>query len=330
MKSFKITLAALTVIISSQTFAQYNSCKGKNKITRTEVDSRPMTKANGETLKDVNGNTIMQEYSYEVEVASDSYGNADGNQYDLATDGAFEGNTVAVLHLYTGEGFDFSKPKAALAEKGFSVFRWIDHPPTAEVLREKLKDACQLWVISSNIRELNDEHAEVIKEFFESGKGLYIWGDNQPYYADANFLTQKIFGTTMTGNLMGNQNVGISGETDSLDISGIVNGHLISTGVQTIYEGITIATVGATQELSPLIYGSEDNLVAAVYEQNGNRAIIDGGFTRLFLSWDSAGTGRYVKNAAAWLVNYERFGELVYDDKESKDDKDDDDDEVEN
>jgi len=26
------------------------------------------------------------------------------------------------------------------------------------------------------------------------------------------------------------------------------------------------------------------------------------------VAWDNAGTGRYVKNAAAWLVNYERFG----------------------
>jgi len=31
----------------------------------------------------------------------------------------------------------------------------------------------------------------------------------------------------------------------------------------------------------------------------------------LFIKWDTAGTGRYVKNAAAWLVNYERFGDDV-------------------
>jgi len=274
------------------------------------MQSRPVMDAQGEVLKDDLGNDVMEQVEVQVAVQADAYGNAAGTQYDLATDGAFEGNTIAVLHLYTGEGFDFAKPKAALEQKGFSVFRWIDHPPRADELRKQLKKACQLWVISSNVRELNDEHAEVIKEFFESGKGLYIWGDNQPYYADANFLTQKIFGTTMSGNLPAGQTVGISGESSNR--AGIVEGHLIATGVENMYEGITIATVEATQELSPLVYGSADNLVTAIYEKDGKRAIIDGGFTRLYYAWDTAGTGRYVKNAAAWLVNYERFGELVY------------------
>lgn len=39
--------------------------------------------------------------------------------------------------------------------------------------------------------------------------------------------------------------------------------------------------------------------------------MIDGGFTRLAVSWDDAGTARFVKNAAAWLVNAERFKEKV-------------------
>lgn len=307
MKIFrKITFIALVLLVN-QSFAQYNTeAQGKNRIYKTETKSVRVEKKDG--------SFEMEDQEVKTAVESDDYGNAEGSNYDLATDGAFEGNTVAVLHLYTGEGFDFSLPKAALEQKGFSVYRWIDHPPTADELREQLKKASQLWVISSNLRELNDDHAEVIKDFYESGKGLYIWGDNYPYYSDANFLCEKIFQTTMEGNVMANQIVGISGESDNK--AGIVNGHLISTGIANIYEGITIATIQPTQELSPLIYGSDGNLVAALYENNGRRAIIDGGFTRLFLKWDSAETGRYVKNAAAWLVNYERFGDLVYQENE--------------
>ena len=52
-------------------------------------------------------------------------------------------------------------------------------------------------------------------------------------------------------------------------------------------------------------------MVAAYYDRDGHRAILDGGFTRLYLKWDTAGTGRYVKNAASWLVNAERFGDAV-------------------
>ena len=98
---------------------------------------------------------------------------------------------------------------------------------------------------------------------------------------------------------------------------GLIPNHLISTGIQNIYEGITIATLDYSQDLTPLIYGSANNLVTAAYEKNGKRLILDGGFTRLYVNWDSAGTGRYVKNAAAWLVNYEKFGKEVVSDTRS-------------
>lgn len=306
MKKIFLSLA-LVLSIHSFSSAQYNSNAGKNKVAETESRMEPVKDDRGEFVLDAMGGIQYEEKVYTV--ARDEYGNAASGEYDLATDGAFEGNTVAVLHLYTGEGFDFSYPKAALEQKGFSVYRWINNPPSPEVLREELKKASQLWVISSNVRKLTDEHAEVIKEFFDSGKGLYIWGDNEPYYADANFLSEKIFGTKMLGNTYGDKTVGISSGSGK---SGIVDGHLIATGVEHVYEGITIATVQPTQELSALIYSSNNELVTAIYEHDGKRAILDGGFTRLYYAWDTAGTGRYVKNAAAWLVNFERFGELVY------------------
>jgi len=267
----------------------YNECRSQNAVFEDAVD-----KKTGEV--------------YKARVKADQHGNARGNEYDLAVDGAFEGETVAVLHLYTGEGFDFSLPKAALKEKGFSVYRWINNPPPAEELKEKLKNACQLWIISSYQQKLNEEHLKVIKEFFDSGKGVYIWGDNDPYYADANYVSEYLFDVKMLGNLPGNVVVGLNNKGKNV---GLTPKHLITTGLEYVYEGITIATIQENKLLKPLIYGHEGNLVTAVYNQGGKRAILDGGFTRLYISWDHAGTGRYVKNAAAWLVNYERFAELT-------------------
>jgi hypothetical protein len=63
--------------------------------------------------------------------------------------------------------------------------------------------------------------------------------------------------------------------------------------------------------LTPLLVGSQKHVVAAFFDKDGKRAIVDGGFTRLYVEWDTAGTGRYVKNAAAWLANAERFGDAV-------------------
>lgn len=307
----KILLSVSVLILSVTLFGQYNEHAGKNKIAVSKTSLEPLKDDSGNDMVDKEGVIIMHEVTRQVEVDSDKYGNATGNQYDLAVDGAFEGNTVAVLFLCRDGGANFDKPKEALKEKGFSVFQWINQPPSAKELEEKLKKASQLWVISGRERTLTDEHANVIKDFFESGKGLYIFGDNDPYYADANFLTEKLFATTMSGNLNGAKVVSLSGD-DSTTKAGIVKGHLISTGIVNVYEGITIATIEPTQELSPLIYGSANNLVAAVYEMNGKRAIIDGGFTRLYYAWESAGTDRYIKNAASWLVNFEKFGDEVY------------------
>jgi hypothetical protein len=238
----------------------------------------------------------------------DGYGNAVGHQYDLAVDGAFRGQTVTVIQLYTGEGFDFSLPKAALAEKGLSVYRFINAPPTPAALAAALKKSCQLWIISGMERQLTDAHVKVIKDYFDQGHGVYIWGDNEPFYGDANAVAKALFGAEMLGNLPGAQTVGLQQKGAH---KGILPNHKLSTGLEHLFEGVTIATIQPNQTLQPLVYGSAGNLVTAFYDRNAKRAILDGGFTRLYLSWDDAGTARYVKNAAAWLVNAERFGAAV-------------------
>jgi molecular chaperone DnaK len=230
---------------------------------------------------------------------TDKYGNALGSQFDLAGDGAFEGSTVAVLHFYTGEGFDFVLPTKALREKGFEIKRWTS-APSARELADGLEDACQLWLISDQQQHLDRSHLPVIREFFDSGRGIYILGDNYPFYADANFVASELIGSTMDGNTPGDQVVGI--EKNGRGFSS----HLITTGIEFLYEGVTIATIRGGSNLIPLVHGSDGNLVTALFDQGGKRAILDGGFTRLFVNWDTAGTGRYVKNAASWLVNYER------------------------
>ena len=298
MNKLKITLLMVAIFsICQWTTAQqsemsryYNSVAGSNAPKIEERDEK------GDVKKDSEGKVVYKE------VKKDSYGNAKGNQYDLAVDGAFEGQTILVLQLYSEYSFDFKAPESALKEKGFGVYRYIGNPPSADQLKKDLKQSCQLWIISDSYSKLNDDHLKVIKEFWDAGHGLYIWGDNDPYYADANKVATYLFGGEMTGNLMGDNPVGIQMDKKS---PGIREGHLITTGLENVYEGITIATISENQDLMPIIYGSAGNLVTAVYEQNGKRAILDGGFTRLYYKWETAGTDRYIKNAAAWLVNVE-------------------------
>lgn len=269
-----------------------------------EMDSYDIEEEN-QKLRGTHGQTV-EVTKYEVD--EDQFGNASGSEYDLAKDGAFKGQKIVILQNFDNYETKTTDAWEALATKGFEVKRYIDVPPTATELATELKDACQLWIISSDQVELNDEHFTVIKNFWDEGHGLYIWGDNRPYYADANYLMGKLFDIKMEGYIQGDVTVNLRKEGDKV---GLTPGHLISTGIEYVYEGITIATVDQHKDLEPLILGSAGNLVTAVYEKDGKRLIIDGGFTRLFFKWDAAGSGRYVKNAAAWLVNYERFGDEV-------------------
>jgi len=238
---------------------------------------------------------------------ADRFGNPLGNEYDLAKDGSFDGYKIVILCLYTGEGIldGIKQPIYALKKKGFEVV--VISTASPNELSNHLKDACQLWIVSNNTQLLDSDHLRIIKEFYEQGYGLYIWGDNEPYYADANFISNTILGCTMFGNTMGDQVVGVQQKSNA-NSPGIVAGHPITTGIVNIYEGITIATVNTNINVKPLIISSANQVVTAFADANNRRALVDGGFTRLFIKWDSAGTDRYIVNATAWLANIEHWG----------------------
>jgi hypothetical protein len=230
---------------------------------------------------------------------ADRYGNANGSQYDLIQDGSVIEAKVVVLNLYSG--MNLSEPKAALERKGFTLIELRD----CADLAARLANAAEFWLISDSHRHLTPGALDAIESFFHDGRGLYIWGDNAPYFADANLVLQRLFNVAMFGDTPGDQVVSMlaNGKT-----SGLVPGHLVTTGLVNIYEGITIAEVPTTELLRPLVYGSNGRVVTAYFDHGGRRAIVDGGFTRLYNKWESAGTDRYIVNAATWLLNIERFG----------------------
>ena len=85
--------------------------------------------------------------------------------------------------------------------------------------------------------------------------------------------------------------------------------HLVTTGLNHLYEGVTISKVTLSNGLERLVNSSDGNCVTAIYDSEGRRALVDGGFTRLYNQWDDAGTARFVCNAAAWLVNWDRYAD---------------------
>jgi hypothetical protein len=292
----KIMIILFAVFSYQSTFSQYNACAGKSEI-REAVDVEKKDAVTGQMVKTV-------EYIKPSE--TDAYGNLKGNEYDLAKDGAFTGQTIFVLNIC---GNTMSYSKAAVLEKGFSMVE-TNAVPDIKTFVECLQKACQFWILSGgSSSQLTEEHLKAIEAYFKSGRGVYIWNDNTPYHVDGNIITSRLINVTMSGEYYGDQVLQFKSPDKQY---GLVPNHLITTGLETVYEGITVSTIiDPDQNLTPIMYSSDGNVVTAVYERNGLRLIVDGGFTRLCVKWDAAGTARYVKNAAAWLANAERFGEEV-------------------
>ncbi len=237
--------------------------------------------------------------------AKNTHGNARGDEYDLGRNGAFNGCTVVVLQFYNESRFTFNEPKHALEMKGFKVDRYT-YVPDPSTLRKLLKDdgTVQLWVISDGRKYLTKKHVEIIKNWHFNGGALYVWGDNVPFIVDANVLLEEMYSFRMDGNIPGGR---VVHECPDGGQRGFVP-HLITTGLEHLFEGITVATLDSVCHkfygFQPLLYGSAKNLITAYREAEGRRGpiIIDGAFTRLYCQWDEAGSARYVKNAACWLA----------------------------
>jgi len=255
--------------------------------------------------------TKHQGQNYIPDVKQDRYGNAQGSQYDLARDGSFK-DEIVVVFRYISRDYDeltFYEVIESLSQKGFIVKVYNsskEKPLSVDFIMDACKSASQVWIVSGTQSKMDSKTLEFFINWFRSGRGLYLWGDNDPYFVEANQLASALFNCILSGNIKGDKTIGVSDGASP----GVIKGHLLSTGIQSIYEGITLSyltnAVGAG--LKPIIIGSDGQVIAACYEEDGCRAVIDGGFTRLYSDrWDTAGTARYVKNAAVWLANYERF-----------------------
>lgn len=237
----------------------------------------------------------------------DRFGNPQGSQYDLAEDGGFDGHGILIINLCLSSAAKLTCVKKALEKKGFDVDIHQGPMLSPKELKSRLSKVGQMWLISQEKTQMTDAHLEIIREFFNAGHGIYIWGDNDPLNGDANFIIQRMFDSYLSGDYYARKVLGIQKNKGE---PGIIGNHLISTGIVSFYEGVTISKVRMSQCLTPLVYSSDGNIVTAFYEADEKRALIDGAFTRL---WDSdwgttAGTERYIVNAAAWLANVERFG----------------------
>jgi hypothetical protein len=78
-------------------------------------------------------------------------------------------------------------PVWAGQEKGFEV-TVLPVMFTLDALKAALANANQVWLISASSNLLSEDMLAAIVEEWRAGMGVYVFGDNEPYYADANRL----------------------------------------------------------------------------------------------------------------------------------------------
>ncbi len=251
----------------------------------------------------------------------DVAGNPIGNMFDLGVDGAFQNIKLLIGKFYNGEGFtkiSFENHVGnALNEKGFN---WRCTEDEDDFLKS-LPGYDVAWVIGAHpnwqfdpatgpLKMKNVTFPDEVITFHKSGKGIMLWEDNDPVGGSHTTETlKKLFGITVEGNDPGRKNmVAAANCSNNTTFS---KSHPVSTGINSLYEGITICRptsvpaplkVLATSSANhPNIMYVDEHMTAA----NSGRVIIDCGFTKLYKEfWDTAGTARYVKNATCWLTGH--------------------------
>lgn len=236
-------------------------------------------------------------------------GNEERPEYDLGKDGAFKDFSVLVGCFYNPVMTSWqTNAGQALAQKGFRVTVVQDEKQFIQQLRSE-PGFDVAWIISNSSSRLStDEQKDFVSaviNFHRSGRGLFIFGENAPYFVQANWVLPEIAGTVLCGDTPGARVLGYgsaktAGEFDSE--------HLIFAGINYLYEGITICYPQSDGKLTHLATSSDNHPCISFLDstEEHGRVLVDSGFTKLYCSWDSAGQARYVVNGTVYLVDVER------------------------
>ena len=192
----------------------------------------------------------------------------------------------------------------------------------AKFPKGKLEDIIELDVGDTGLTispafRLTKADYDAIVAFAKAGKGLCLLSDNDPFTYESNQLAGKLFpGVRVQGNYQGEKIAYVrrpqltdeqikkyKGEYEVPD-------HPLLTGVNFVYEGITISHPSASNKLDVALRASDGEPVIAVAKEPGLRVIIDCGFTRychgpnddVSFILMTAGTPRLAQNMAAYLA----------------------------
>eukprot|EP01133_Synstelium_polycarpum_P004314 gene4314-5038_t len=239
-------------------------------------------------------------------VPLDTFNNPAGNNFDLGIEGAFNN-----FNILFGLFFPYTLNPEFVKELDRKGFR-LTFVKTHDEFIKALPTSDVAAILSSRITSApylskQAEFAQAVRNYHQSGKGLYIFSDDEPLIVEANWIIGDLFpGCKVVGNEPGGQVLGL-GDGKTVKTFG---SHLITSGITQLYEGITISHMPRDcipKQLSILATSSQGNPIVlhsidSELAENHGRVVVDTGYTKCMGSFYTAGTGRYIKNAFVWLL----------------------------
>jgi len=223
---------------------------------------------------------------------------------DATPDGAFTGSGQSVLFgdFYPGSDYPCPQVYTAIRAKGFPC----DIATTVGEFTSKLPHYT-IGIFTSNNTWISGDQSQFVnacKTHLNLGKGLFVWGDNEPYFLHANLVLNALFGMSLVGNTPADKILSLSW---TLQRGTFLQNHIMTTGVSQLYEGFTICYPSCVpSDMEVLAHSTDGNPCILYAEKKGprGRVVIDCGFTKLGQSeWPrTVGTARYVTNAICWLT----------------------------
>ena len=164
--------------------------------------------------------------------------------------------------------------------------------------------AATLDMSLSRCHPLNEQAYREIEKFVRSGKGLCLLSDDDPFLVESNELARRLYGVSVKGNYLADKTAYVRErnlpKADIIKFNGQydVADHALLTGINFLYEGITISNVGLSDKLEVALKASDGQPLIAVSKVPGQRVVIDCAFTQ-FCHGPTEGTSYILKSAGA-------------------------------
>lgn len=241
--------------------------------------------------------------------------------------GEFAGKKILFINYF--ESSYVANVPQKIEELGFKV----DVRTTKEHLPD-LEKYDQLWMVSDcyNSSQFDQKDVDKILAFVKSGKGFYNLMDNVPCIREGALVARALHGLEISGDYYGDKPVKVvrPGEVkrmvdeamkkDDMEAlakirrAGYLNGqlyaedHELLSGIQQIYEGITLCHFSESPDIEVILRASDNQPLVGISRRGKENVVYDCGYTRLANRWSEFETvsSRWYQNVAAYLQGKRR------------------------